>query len=52
VLQARREEADEFYAANVMRQALAGMLWGKQFYPYGVDRWLEARGCDPFKSTR
>src|SRR5262249_30617678 len=40
---ARRREADEFYAAvipstldadaaNVMRQALAGMLWSKQFY--------------------
>jgi hypothetical protein len=39
----RRTEADEFYAtvipptlnadaANVMRQALAGMLWSKQFY--------------------
>ena len=40
-------EADEFYAgvipkslsadqANVMRQALAGMLWTKQFYHCGV----------------
>src|SRR5262249_45517725 len=40
-LGARRQEADEFYAtvipqtmnsdgANIMRQALAGMLWGKQ----------------------
>ena len=27
-------------AANVMRQALAGMLWSKQFYNYDVDRWL------------
>ena len=62
-LQARRQEADEFYAtvipagltadeANVMRQALAGMLWSKQFYHYDVDRWLEERGSDPFKSTR
>ena len=62
-IQARRQEADEFYAAviphclhadaaNVMRQALAGMLWSKQFYLYDVDRWLEERGCDPFKSTR
>src|SRR5262249_20744814 len=52
VLQARRQEADEFYraitpssldadAANVFRQALAGMLWSKQFYHYDVDRWLE-----------
>ena len=62
-LQARRQEADAFYAtvipagltadeANVMRQALAGMLWSKQFYYYDVDRWLEERGADPFKPTR
>jgi hypothetical protein len=59
VLQARRQEADEFYAgviprsldadaANVMRQALAGMLWSKQFFYYDVNRWLEERGSDPF----
>jgi hypothetical protein len=59
----RRREADEFYAAitpgslgrdaaNVMRQALAGMLWSKQFYLYDVDKWLEERGSDPFKATR
>ncbi len=62
-LQARRREADEFYAtvipsslnadqANVMRQALAGMLWSKQFYHYDVDRWLRERGSDPFKESR
>src|SRR5262245_55501139 len=63
LLQARRDEADEFYKgiiprsldadqANVMRQALAGMLWSKQFYHYDVDKWLEERGSDPFKPTR
>ena len=63
ILEARRREADEFYAtvippsvdpdaANVMRQALAGMLWSKQFYYYDVDQWLEERGSDPFKPTR
>ena len=63
VFRARRAEADEFYAAvippsldadaaNVMRQALAGMLWSKQFYHYDVDKWLEERGSDPFKPTR
>jgi hypothetical protein len=63
VFGARRKEADEFYAAviphslnadqaNVMRQALAGMLWSKQFYLYDVDRWLVERGADPFKATR
>jgi hypothetical protein len=63
VMQARRKEADEFYVmvippnltadqANVMRQALAGMLWSKQFYHYDVDKWLEERGSDPFKAVR
>ncbi|HMF10689.1 MAG TPA: glucosidase, partial [Gemmataceae bacterium] len=62
-LKARRDEADAFYAtvipsslnsdaANVMRQAIAGMLWSKQFYHYDVDKWLEERGSDPFKETR
>jgi hypothetical protein len=59
VMQARRQEANEFYAgaiprsldddaANVMRQALAGMLWSKQYYYFDVNRWLEERGCDPY----
>jgi Glycosyl hydrolase family 63 C-terminal domain len=63
VFQARRDEADEFYAtvipksldsdaAKVMRQALAGMMWSKQFYHYDVDKWLEERGSDPFKASR
>ncbi len=62
VMQARRQEADEFYAeiiprsldadaANVMRQALAGMLWSKQYYYFDVNRWLEERGCDPYFSN-
>jgi hypothetical protein len=61
-MQARRREADEFYAgvippslqpdaANVMRQALAGMLWSKQFFYYDVNRWLEERGSDPFSPS-
>src|SRR5262249_10304405 len=63
VVQARRQEADEFSAAvipasvgedaaRVMRQALAGMLWSKQFYNYDVDRWLSDRGADPFNPRR
>ena len=63
LMKARRQEADEFYAsvipsslnadaANVMRQALAGMLWSKQFYYYDVDKWLEERGANPFKRGR
>jgi hypothetical protein len=60
---ARQQEADAFYAtvipsrlsadeANVMRQAIAGMLWSKQFYYYDVDRWLEEHGADPFNPIR
>jgi hypothetical protein len=63
LMQARQKEADEFYAgiipsrlsvdaANVMRQALAGMLWSKQFYYYDLDKWLEEHGADPFKAGR
>ena len=51
VIERRHREADEFYAALtppersadealVMRQAFAGMLWGKQLYAFDVDRWL------------
>ena len=53
VVERRRQEADAFYAsvipqqltsdeANVMRQALAGMLWTKQHYIYDVDNWIRA----------
>jgi hypothetical protein len=63
VFETRRAEADEFYAdvippsltpdqASVFRQAVAGMLWSKQFYHYDVDRWLQERGSDPFKENR
>jgi hypothetical protein len=59
VMGARREEADEFYArvidaslgedaANVMRQALAGMLWSKQYFEYDVHTWLREHGVDPW----
>ncbi len=54
----RLAEADEFYrtviprelsddAKNVMRQALAGLLWSKQFYHYYVRRWLEGDSAGP-----
>jgi hypothetical protein len=62
IVNGRRREADEFYAtvipptldpdaALVMRQALGGMLWTKQFYHYDVDRWLSEHGSDPFAPT-
>jgi hypothetical protein len=63
VMKTRHKEADEFYATviphslntdqvNVMRQALAGMLWGKQFYHYDVDMWLKERGSGVFQANR
>jgi hypothetical protein len=55
---ARQVEADEFYQEvtpdvlnedrqNVMRQALAGMLWSKQYYFFDLDTWLEEHGANP-----
>lgn len=58
ILALRRGEADEFYAAVaapgltdderlVQRQALAGLLWCKQFYSYRVRRWLKGDPDQP-----
>jgi len=58
VMAARRQEADAFYAALqadiadpdarlVQRQALAGMLWSKQFYMLDVRRWLAGDPAQP-----
>ena len=57
-LAARLREADEFYnsvtppsisadAARVMRQAIAGMLWSKQYYYFDADTWLEEHRAHP-----
>jgi hypothetical protein len=56
-LGARAREADAFYdslapsatsdEALVLRQALAGMLWSKQFYNYDVRRWLDGDPGQP-----
>jgi hypothetical protein len=54
----RIKEADAFYAmvipqavsadeALVMRQALAGMMWNKQYYAFDVDRWLRDHDAHP-----
>jgi hypothetical protein len=59
-IEARRREADDFYAAitppavdaerrAVMRQALAGMLWTKQYYLFDVDVWLREHQAHPFR---
>jgi hypothetical protein len=58
VVTERRGEADEFYAeltpagatadeAMVMRQAFAGMLWGKQLYYFDVARWIDGDPAQP-----
>lgn len=55
---ARKQEADEFYATVaptgltddarlVQRQALAGMLWSKQFFQYNVRAWLQGDPTQP-----
>ena len=54
----RQREADEFYATVipeklgddaklVMRQAIAGMLWCKQWFHYDVTRWLQGDPTGP-----
>jgi hypothetical protein len=58
VLVRRQAEADAFYAALtpegasadealVARQALAGMLWSKQFFHLDVERWLDGDPGQP-----
>ena len=37
-------------AANVMRQALAGMLWSKQFFFFDGDNWLDEHHSNPLHS--
>jgi hypothetical protein len=52
IFQTRIAEADDFFRsltppsltedqAGVLRQALAGMLWGKQYYSLHVEPWLQ-----------
>lgn len=58
ILSQRKEEADAFYGdlspdaitddmRNVQRQALAGLLWNKQFYRYSVRKWLQGDPAQP-----
>src|SRR5690242_15118216 len=60
IFEQRRREANEFYqaltpdgagkdATNVMRQALAGMLWTKQYFFFDAGKWLEEHGADPMR---
>ncbi|HEY4745660.1 MAG TPA: glucosidase [Desulfuromonadaceae bacterium] len=58
VMADRLAEADEFYAsitpssigedgARVVRQALAGMLWSKQYFYFDLKQWLFEHDIDP-----
>ena len=57
VLAMREEEANEFYRdllpdggpedQRIFRQALAGMVWSKQFFHYDVERWLSGDTLAP-----
>jgi hypothetical protein len=62
IVDAHRQEADEFYraitptgisddAANVMRQALSGMLWSKQHFLLDTDKWLKEHGVDAMRPS-
>ncbi|KAF8348398.1 glycoside hydrolase family 63 protein [Amanita rubescens] len=57
-IEERRQEADEFYNSfalgpitddlkQIMRQALGGMLWTKQFYRFIQKEWLEGDPAQP-----
>ena len=64
LLEQRRREADAFYAGvippavqgtdsgRVLRQAMAGMLWSKQYYFFDLDRWLEEHEGHPTKALK
>ena len=58
VVAARRTEADAYFAsimppdatdaeAAVARAAVAGLMWGKQYYHFDVDRWLTGDPTGP-----
>src|SRR5262249_10951632 len=58
VMAARRGDAEAFYgelqdelsnedARRVQRQALAGMIWSKQFFYYDVPKWLNGDSAQP-----
>ncbi|SJK97239.1 related to glucosidase I [Armillaria ostoyae] len=57
-VEARRQEADEFYNSfvfgptsddlkQIMRQALGGMLWTKQFYQFIQKDWIQGDPAQP-----
>ena len=62
IFRSRIADADEFYARIapksltedqrlVHRQALAGMLWSKQYYYFDLELWLRDHGSHPLLDT-
>ena len=62
IFAARLADADEFYERitprslsederRVHRQALAGMLWSKQYYYFDLDKWLDEHQSHPLTGT-
>jgi len=62
IVAARLADANEFYERitpktlsederRVHRQALAGMLWNKQYYYFDLDKWLDEHGAHPLIGT-
>ena len=62
VVASRLADADEFYQRitpsslnedqrRVHRQALAGMMWGKQFYNFDLDQWLSEHRSHPLRGA-
>ncbi len=66
IFDTRKQEADDFYAAIlpkgmskdmacIQRQAIAGLLWSKQYYHFDIERWLNSSDgispVSPIKQT-
>src|SRR2546428_153249 len=62
IFKSRIADADEFYdrisptslnedERRVHRQALAGMLWSKQYYYFDLDRWLQEHKSHPLMES-
>jgi hypothetical protein len=62
IIEARVTDANEFYdritpknlnedERRVHRQALAGMLWTKQYYYFDLDRWLTEHNAHPLAGS-
>ncbi len=64
IFKERKQEADDFYTAilpkgmsegmaQIQRQALAGILWSKQYYHFDVEEWLTSSdGITPVSNSK